>query len=170
MLALLPHLNFSTDAAILLTIVAVMLGGIVLGQHRVKTFALSVYVGIVLATQLGDPVFGFLAGRGLTLGTLIGVAKVRMALLALPIILLELGHNKQHSGHRRGMILTMILSVMTAALLISTVISLIEPDIRQTVLDGSSLASIFYGLRLWWIGLVPVVAIAESFMKSKKER
>ncbi len=166
----LPHINFSIDAAIFLTIGLMLVGGFVLGQHKVKTFVLSVYVGIVLATELGQPVFDFLSGRGLTMGGAIGIAKVRIMLLALPVIGLELGHNKQNRGQRRGMVLTMILAVLTAALLISSVIFLLEPEGRQQALDRSTLASIFYGLRLWWLAAVPVVAIAESFMGSRKDR
>lgn len=168
MLASFFQFNLSTDTMIFLAIVAVLVMGIVLGQDKVKTFALSIYVGLVLATELAQPVYDVLEGRGLTVGGSVGVTTVRIILLALPIIGLELGHNKQHKGRRRGLVLTMILSILTSALVIASIIGLLEPEARALVLSGSSLASILYGLRLVWLGAVPVVVIAESFAKPKE--
>lgn len=169
MLGFLPQVNLSIDAAIFGTIVALIIAGAVLGQSKVKTFALSVYVGLVLAGELGQPIFDFLNGRGMTFGGRMGVATVRLLLLIIPVVGLELGHNKHQRGQRRGMVLTMILCLMTAALLVASALALLEPEPRQAILDQSTLASLFYGLRLWWIAAVPVVAIVESLVKPKRD-
>jgi sugar phosphate permease len=162
MLSQLPHVNLSVDSLILLTVVLIIIGGVMLGQQKVKTFALSIYVGIVLADQLGQPLYDFV--KSSSLGAAIGLGNLKLILLGAPIVGLELGHNKDHAGRRRGMVLTMILSVLTAALLIATVLSLLDPGGRQSVLNSSTLATLFYQLRLWWLGLVPVVVVFESFM------
>lgn len=162
----LPDINFSTDILILLTIALVVMCGVLLGHNKVKTFALSVYVGIVLATQLGAVVFGFLASHNIHYLT---IAQTRMVLLAAPIIILELGKTHYRKGHRGSFILTVMLSTLVAALIISSTLRLLEPDSLKNVLEGSALAWPLYNLRLWWVAAVPVAVLIESFARSKSE-
>lgn len=162
----LSSLSLSTDILIMLTIALVTLCGMMLGHNKVKTFALSVYVGIVLATQLGGAVFSFLAGRGIHALT---IAQTRMILLAAPIVILELGKTHYRKGHRGSFILTLVLSVLVSALIISSALGLLEPDQLKVVMDGSALAWPIYNLRLWWIAAVPVAVLIESFARSKRE-
>jgi hypothetical protein len=160
------QINLSTDILILLTIALVVMCGMLLGHNKVKTFALSVYVGIVLATQLGSTVHGFLISHGISLMT---IAQTRILLLIAPILILELGKTHYRKGHRGSFILTLVLSVLVAALIISSILSLLEPDSLKNVLDQSSLAWPLYHFRLWWVAAVPVAVLIESFARSKRE-
>ncbi len=158
----------STEVAILSLFFCIIIYGLLLGQNKVKTLALSVYVGIVLSEELGPAVHGVignyqLAGVHFTLGV------TRMVLFILPLILLEVGRRNHGRGGQRGMWMTLILCVLTSALIVASGLNLLEPDTLKKVLDNSTLAKSIYELRLWWLAAVPLAVIGESLIKPKKE-
>src|SRR4051794_12218268 len=72
--------------------------GILLGPEKIRTLAISAYVGIVLATQLGNSAAKLVQGSGTT-HTVSGTI-IKLGLLILPVALLELG--RRHKGGRHG--------------------------------------------------------------------
>ncbi len=141
--------------------------GLLLGPERVRTLAISAYVGIVMASELSSFVIKALSER------VHGSAQIylKLGLLVLPIILLELGHHIK--GHHRthfkhGLIATLALSVLTALLLVSSGMKLLPPKQLHAALDSSFLTIWIYNWRLLWIGLVPLAVIAEAFIRPKE--
>ncbi len=162
------NLNLSIDIIILIAIALIVLCGVLLGHSKVKTFALSVYVGIVLASELGQTIYGFMANKGLTLGGSLTLGQVRIALLIVPILILELGRTQHYKrGPRGSFIMTLVLSVLVASLIISSVINALEPDSLKRILEQSNLAWPLFHFRLWWVAAVPIAVLLESFSKSR---
>lgn len=154
----------TTDLVILLIIVIAVLYGLLLGHSKLKTFALSVYVGLVLAQTFGQSLFSQ-AQKHLS----ISQNTVTLLLFGLPLLLLELGRKER--GRRRGqggMIITLVLCILTAALVISAGLSLLDPDSLKRTLGDSSLAFEIYQFRLWWLAAVPVAVIGENFIKPRE--
>ncbi len=157
--------NLSIDIIILGVVALVVVYGVLLGHNKLKTFALSVYVGLVLAETLGQSAADAVGGRyGL------GANAVKLVLFIAPLVLLEIGR-KDHSRRRArtGMIMTLVLCVLTAMLLVSAGMSLLDPDSLGRTLGNSSLATQIYHLRVWWIGLVPLAIIGENFIKPRDQ-
>lgn len=162
-----PNPTFSVDLVILAVVIVTILTGLLLGQERVKTFALSVYAGIVIASELGPVLHKWVQSQNILGGTL-GTTSVKLILFALPILILEFGRRKHLKAGRSGFIMKLVLSILTAALLISSALSLFDPIALKRILAESSLAWPIYNFRLWWIALVPVAVLGESFIRSRE--
>lgn len=163
-----PQISYTPDIAILAVLGLIVVYGLVLGRSRLKTLALSVYVGLVIAGELGLSLFNFLASRHLFSATL-NQTNVTLGLFILPLLMLELGRREHHGrGEQKGgMIMTLILAVLTAALTVSSGLHLFDPSSLKHILTGSTLAATVYRLRLWWIATVPLAVIGENFIRSK---
>jgi hypothetical protein len=173
MLASLPSLpqapsnvNFTPDLIIIVVLVALILYGLLLGRNKIKTLAMSTYVGIVVASQFGQPLQHLLSSKNLNTG---GNNVAQLVLFVAPLLLLELGRREHHGRGSRhgGMIMTLVLAVLTAALIIGSGLSLLDAETRHTILGGSAMAAAVYTLRLWWIALVPIAVVGENFIPAR---
>ncbi|MFI5240180.1 MAG: hypothetical protein ACHQUB_00510 [Candidatus Saccharimonadia bacterium] len=159
-----PHLNLSVDLVIIGTILFLALTGLALGADRMRAFALSIYVGLVLAVELGTP-FG---NALLSHGTNLTPGRVRLILFILPILVLTLTHRTHGRGKRHGFILPLVLSVTVAALIISSAFKMMDADMATKYLNESSLAWPIYKTWLVWLAAVPAVAALEVIFRPKK--
>lgn len=161
---MLPHINLSTDTAILAIIAFVVVLGLALKKDRLRHLALTVYMGLALAYELGTPLTGYINGHGqsFTLGT------IKLALFVAPILLLAFGGGK-HGKHKAGqrLIMTLITSVLLACLIVATALDLMDRSAASSLLGQSQIATILYSLRLVWLGTVPVSILLSLFIKPK---
>lgn len=158
----------TADLIILLIIVIAVMYGLLLGHSKLKTFALSVYVGLVLAQNFGKGLYELLQSSNFTLGGILTDNAVALIVFGLPLLLLELGRKDHRRARARGgMTMTLILCILTAALVISSGISVMNPDAIKSTLDNSTLAWQIYTFRHWWLALVPIAIIGENFIKPK---
>lgn len=165
-MATLPALT--TDLLILLIIVISVMYGLLLGHNKLKTFALSVYVGLVLAQNFGKSLFELLQRNNFDLGGKLTDNAVALIVFGLPLLLLELGRkDHRRSRNNGGMTTTLILCILTAALVISSGISVMNADAIKNTIDNSNLAWQIYTLRYWWLASVPLAVIAENFIKPR---
>lgn len=159
--------SLSTDAIIIGAIALVAVYGMIAGHGALVREAISVYVGIVIATTFGKPLYDYIqasAGGGLAVSQTL----VQMTLLVLPIVLLQFGHRAPHTGrHGYSHIVTFILAVLTAMLIVSSVITQLDDVSRSHILDQSNLAAQIYNLRIAWIGLVPLAIAASAVFRPK---
>lgn len=160
--------SLSTDALIIGATALVAVYGVIAGHGSLVREAISVYVGIVIATTFGHPLYEYIqhsAGGGLVVNQTL----VQMLLLVLPIVLLQFGHRAPHSSkHGYSRIITFILAVLTAMLIVSSVIGQFDDVTRGHILDNSNLASQIYNLRIAWIGLVPLAIAASAVFRPKQ--
>ena len=168
-LSQLNSINYTPDIVILIILGTLIAYGILLGRNKVKTLAMSVYVGIVVAGQLGARLAEVLNQQHASGGHL-STNSVQLTLFVLPLIILELGRREHHGrgGHRGGLTMTLVLVLLTAALIVSSGLNLLDANTLHHVLVNSALANAVYHLRLWWIGLVPVAVIGENFIRPRE--
>jgi hypothetical protein len=165
----LSGLQFTPDVVIALVLALSVVYGLILGHNKLKTLALSVYVGVVLAGTFGRPLFELLQRSHFDLNGRLGQATVQLIVFGLPVILLEFGR-KEHGRKRArgGFGMTFILCVLTAALVISSALALLDPTAVADITGRSILAKEIYTFRLWWLALVPAAVIGENFIKPKE--
>lgn len=159
-----PLINFTPDLVIIAVIAVLVAYGLLLGQNKLKTLALSAYVGIVIATEVGPVVAQLVPSSSGWLSANV----VRLGLFALPLVLLELGRRSHSRREHGGMIMTLVLGVLTALLVTASGLALLDDQARAGILGSSWLATTILGLRLWWIGLVPLAVIGESFVRPRE--
>lgn len=145
----------------------VLLYGLLLGHNKLKTLALSVFVGIVMVLTFSDSLFSVAQKANWTLGGKITLPVVKIILFALPVIALEFARKEGKRGGKK-LTMTLILCVLTGALLVSSVFSFLDASAIKEITDRSFLAEWIYGLRLVWLAAVPLVVVAESLTGSKK--
>ncbi len=160
---MLPHINPSVDLVIFATLAVVVLLGLALGQERLRTFVLTVYLGLVLAYELGGAVAGFVNGHGqsFTPGT------IRLILFVAPVLLLAFGRHAKSHG-KRSIVMALITSVLLGCLIITSALHLMDPKTSAMYLDSSQIATPLYNLRLVWLGVVPVAVLLGMIVKPKK--
>lgn len=160
------NVNFTPDITILVVLFALIFYGLILGRNKIKTLAMSTYVGIVIASELGGRTADLLASKHLS-----GLSNnvVQIVLFVAPLLILEFGRREHHGRGSKhgGMTMTLVLAVLTAALIISSGLHLLDSETRTTILRQSSLATAISGLRGWWIALVPLAVVGENFIPNR---
>jgi hypothetical protein len=146
----------SPDIIIIASAILIALYGLFMGHAKVKTLALSSYVGLVLAQEFAENAHHLVSS--VSMGT------VRLVLFLAPVILLEISKRHHEPGGRSGIFITLVLSVLTSALLISGVLSQLDEGTRMNIIENSSLALEITKLHLVWLAAVPVLAVVESFI------
>lgn len=159
--------SLSTDLVIGFVMVMVLLYGLLLGHNKIKTFALSVFVGIVIVLSFADGLFSVLKKANLTLGGKVNLPAVKIGLFALPVIALEFGKKE---GKRGGgnLTVTLLLCAATAALLVSSVFSFLDAGAIEEITKKSIVANWIYSFRLVWLAAVPIILIVDSFASKRK--
>ena len=146
-----------------LLIIAVMVGGMLYGamagKHRLRTLILSIYVGIVLATQF-PAIIAHTIHQPLDLITLV--------LFFLPIILFGLGSG----GHEHGgeLVPNLIVGLATGGLIAASALSVLPPSEAKSLTDDSLVASLLLQYQLWLLALLPIAALFFGFMKAKEKK
>lgn len=155
------------DLVIAGVIAMVIIYGVFLGHNKLRTFALSVFVGIVMVLTFAESLFTVLQKANWTFGGKVTLPAVKIALFSIPVVALEFGRK---DGKRGGnsFALTLLLSVLTAALLISSVFSFLDDGSITNITDKSQLANWIYSFRLVWLAAVPITVIIDSLMGGKK--
>lgn len=161
----LSQININADFALFLIVIAVVVYAILLGQEKVKTLALSAYVGIVLAREVAPHLSGFLTSQRWDFNGSLGLGIVQLALFAIPLITLEIGKRGRKQRTHNRMLITLLMAIMTAFLIIAYGVEFIGEAGIKDFLDQSTLATQIYALKLWWTGAVPILIIAQSFMR-----
>lgn len=159
---------FSTDLFIILTVLIVGVYGVVGGQGALIRETISAYVGIVLAATFGGPLYEFSkaqAGGSLPFEQSV----INLMLLILPILILQIAHRRHHVRQHSSMIITLILAVLAALLLISSVIAQLSPLTISRITEESNLAAQIYNFKLAWLGLVPVAIAASAIFNSRSQ-
>jgi hypothetical protein len=158
-----PAIN--TDAMIIATVLLAIVYAVIAGHTAIARLAASIYVGLVLASTFG----GIVHANTTQAAFKISSEAARLALLALPVVLIQLGHHRVHTTkHQTHFVITSLLGVLTAMLIIASVLLQLEPGSREAITKESNLASLIYSLQLWWLGLVPVAIAAVAFIRPKR--
>lgn len=135
--------------------------GIVAGKQRLRLLILSIYVGIVLSQQLVDPLSPYIGG--------LSRDQLGWVLLGVPVLVFGFFGMTHSKNHDRGALIgNVIVGLLTAALIISTVVALLPPSEQANLSRDSFLVINLGQAHVWLLGLLPVVALLMGFMKSDK--
>jgi hypothetical protein len=135
--------------------------GVLAGKQRLRLLILSVYVGIVLAGQLTDALAPSLR--------MVTLEQVSWGLFAAPIAIFGffgVVHAKHHA--KGALIANLIVGLLTAALIISSVLELLPTSTVAAINNDSFLALHLQQFHPWFLGLLPVVALLLGFIKGEK--
>lgn len=155
---------FSTDILIFAALVLVALYGMIAGHAALIRESVSVYVGIVLAASFGKPLYDYIqqsAGGGLA----VSESMIKLLLLLVPILLLQFGRKHGHDTGHHNIFVTLLLSILTAMLLVSSVIQQFDPVALSRITDQSNLASWIHDFYLVWLATVPIAIAVSAFFK-----
>lgn len=152
----------SVNTVIIAVLITVGLYGLFGGKHRLRLLILSVYVGVVLAEQLA----GALAPKL----SMLNLGQVSWLLLGLPILIFGLAGGGHKKGHPKGAaIANMIVGLLTGALIVSSALKLLPTSEMAAINSDSFIATNLSQFHLWFLGLLPLVALIMGFMKGEKK-
>ncbi len=165
--AALPGISgLSLDALIIVTTLLLLVYSVVRGHMALIREAISIYVGLVLASSLGTPVYDYLSSGSLE-SLPISETLVKLFLLLAPVVILQFGRHHAKGGHKHNIIITFVLAALTAFLLISSVLNQLDPLTLNNAIEDSNLAAWIYEFKLGWLGAVPLAIAASSFFKRR---
>lgn len=160
---MLHHLKLSADLIIASIIVFGALLGLLLGHERIKFFALSAYVGLVLGDTLGGPAYDLARGHGVNLTA----GDVRLIVFGLPIIILILSHRPKAKARHKHVFVALVLGLLVAAMIMASILHLLDSSTAARITESSQIAWWLDHLRLVWLVAIPGVALIELFTKDK---
>jgi hypothetical protein len=156
----LPTLN--VNIIIIAVLLSVSFYGLLAGKQRLRILILSVYVGIVLAEQLGSHV-----ARQLPM---LNHTQVSWGLFGLPILIfgiVGIAHSKHHD--RGVFIANLLVGLFTGALIVSSALRLLPTSQMAAIDNDSFIATNLQQFHYWILGLLPLVALLMGFMKNEKK-
>lgn len=151
------------DANLIISAILIALGvyGLLAGKQRLRILILSVYVGIVLAEQLRDAVSSTLPMTSPT--------QISWLLLGLPIVVYGFVGVVHARGHDKGSsIANVLVGLLTGALIVSSALRLMAPSELSDVNSSSFVALILQQNHLWFLGLLPAIALVLGWLKTEK--
>lgn len=152
----------SPSLIIIAVIVGATLYGAIAGKHKLRILILSVYVGIVLATQLAAIVVSSVHQP---------TDVVTLALFAAPIIIFGFtggGHSKHE--HKGTAIANLLVGLATGALIAASALKLLPPSEAKNIAGDSLVADILMQYQLWFVALLPLAALIFGMMKPKEHK
>jgi hypothetical protein len=136
--------------------------GLLAGKQRLRILILSIYVGIVLATQMAsivDPALHML-----------GQDQVAWLLLGVPIVIFGI-FGALRSGHDKGFaIANILIGMLAGALIISSGLHLLPTSEMSSIDSDSFLAMNLQQFHLWLLGLLPLVALIMGWFKKSEKK
>jgi hypothetical protein len=153
--------TFSPNLIIIAAVIGSMVYGAAGGKHRLKLFILSIYVGIVMATELSAIVVS---------ATHQSAELVTLGLYFLPIILFGFSGKHGKDEHNGELLPNLIVGLAAGALLAGSALKILPPSLSASLTDGSLIASLLLQYQLWFVALLPAVAFLLSLMRAKEKK
>jgi len=137
--------------------------GVVAGKQRLRIFILSIYVGIVMAGAFDATAAPYLK--------MLGPDQISLVLLSVPILIFGFFGVMHAKHHAKGAVIANVIVGLLAGCLIASAALHLFPTSEMTAVDnGSFIAMMLQQYYLFFLGGLPVIALALGFMKSEKGR
>ncbi len=151
----------SPDIIISSLIAVAGLYGLLAGKQRLRLLILSIYVGIVVAEQLSALANAALPG--------LGADQIGWLLLGLPVLIFGFVGVVHAKNHDKGSaIANIIVGLLSGALIASSALRLLPTSQLSALNSDSFLVSLLSSYHLWFVGLLPVVALILGWLKADK--
>jgi hypothetical protein len=152
----------SWDLFITLFAIIIVAYGVIMAREKIIVTLISAYVGLVVAKVWGSTIFDFFNGNKTILdkvwirssaslfmvqlilfGATVGVLSYRSALSA-------------KEGKGLSTIEYLVYSLLTAGLVISSILSFMPSEQQSTIINSSRLGNLVMGHQTWWI-ILPII-------------
>ena len=152
---------FSPNIIIIATIAGGALYGAMAGKQRLRTLILSLYVGIVLSTQL-TVVAASSVHQSLDV--------VSMVLFLVPILVFgfSAGGGSKHQS-KGTVIANLLVGIATGAAIAASALRLLPPSEAAALAGDTLIGSLLMQYQLWLIALLPIAALVFGLMKGKSK-
>lgn len=163
-------MQLDANLIIVLAFTGIVVYGLLLGAPRAKMITLASFAGIVLATQLGPSAFEFAQTHSFVPGhDSLQLWMTQTALFGLALLLLSWGrvHSNPRAHDKHFNVHSLILNLLTAGMIVTSVLSFIDQSTRDNVLGSSSFATLIYRYHGWWIALTAGWLVIVSFWRQK---
>jgi len=148
-------------------------------RERVVVLLLAAYAAGLVADKWGDTIYQMISGQagnilnqGLVVHS-ISVFSVQVALFALVLLVISLrgGLLVNPSTMGRGIWSLLIIlgyGFLTAALIATSILNFLSPDIREAIIGGSALAKYLINYQAWWL-ILPLALMIVSGGRTSEE-
>lgn len=151
----------SWDMFIILFFIALSAYGFLLQRDKAVVTMIAIYVGLVLATILVDPVQSFFSGEKAFMNQIFIRSNTNTFTIQIVVFLATIGLISTKSGiegrSSGGSMLELVgFSVLNAALIISSILLFMDPAKRETIMAVSKLGKILVTYNTWLL-ILPIV-------------
>lgn len=153
------------DLVLLVFFTASVVYGFLMGKDKIMVTILGTYVGLVIANQWGARVFNIVSEQSAVLndswikGNLsVFIVKVALFAIVLLIVALRGGLIPQFhaNGGVLGMVMPLLYSVFSAALIAASILDFLPEETRNQVIEKSVIAAPLVAYYSWWL-IIPVL-------------
>ncbi len=157
---------FNPSTQILIAFVALLAIGLVLGEIRMQRIAMSSYVGLVIATFLGGPLYKLLTNVKFVD---LGESAIKIILFVATVLLLSF-HRKSDFMHKGKIsIKSAILSFLTAGFISTSILNMLNQATLNKFLTDYNIVAMLYTFRFWFMGLTAAWIVIMNFWPGAKE-
>ncbi len=167
------------DLVLLVFFAASVIYGFLMGKDKILATILGAYVGLVIANQWGARVFDLVSNQTGVLNTgwmhgSLSIFIVKVVLFAIVLLVVAMrGNLMPHLpgiGNNNGIFnlaVPFIHSVLSAALIASSILDFLPADTRSQVIEKSIVAAPLVAYYSWWL-ILPVLLMMISGWFSKE--
>ncbi len=162
-------MNPTWNTVILLGVGAIVAFGFLLQKDKIQATLISAYIALAVTSIWGNQIYNILTGNQVLMNQIWFRANINpfifKTILFILFILLLSFKSKVISGKSSRIsspFIAISYSVLCAFLIISSLLTFMAPDVRASILAGSSLAKFMYNFRTWWVLLPALMMIFVS--------
>jgi len=150
----------SINIVITVALVAGALMGMLGGRGRLKPVIMSIYIGLVLATNFAETVQPYLG---------FSLVQSSWLLLTLPVIFFGIFGTIRNVG-KGSLVINLVIGMFTGALLLSSAFMLMPLRDQSALAGDSILAYELQYFRPWLLGLMPLAVILLGIHLHRKKK
>lgn len=156
--------------------VAFVAFGFMMQKEKITVTLISTYIALAITTIWGQSIYNILSGNQVLFNQIWFRGNVNpfvvKTIIFIGFIVLLSFKSKVISGKTSRMaspLITIAYSLMTAALILSSLLSFMPPSQRMEIIRGSHIATIVYNLKTWWVLLPALMMIFVSATSGSSE-
>jgi hypothetical protein len=163
----------SWDLFILLFFIALVAYGFLLQRDKTVITTIAIYVALVLASILVDPVQQFFSGEKALLNQVFiksnaNTFTIQTIIFVATIILLSAKSGIEGRGSDSSFLEVLGFSFLNGALIITSIIFFMDPAKQESIMHGSKIVKFLMVYHNWWL-ILPVIFLIFTGWNKKSD-
>lgn len=163
-------MEITWDLFVLLAFAVTIIYGALLGRNRILGILVNTYIGIAVATVIGEPVYNMVSGvEFISRNLAASVFGAKMLVLVIVVAALSLRSEIADIGNAGfSRFQGSVYGFLTAGLILSSAVSFMSDSEKMNFFNESNFVNLVAGYHAIWIVAPVLVMVGATFLKGKR--